>query len=252
MIRPTVLTLFLLLLTVACAPLIELEDENIALRSSIDSLEIEIAECRGQGELLLDRLSAIEAQNIMLDDRNRELAARLAEAQYASGPESEGHGTTEAPVAIPDRDPAQENRSSPVGVTVPKQYAAGVSAGLEFLREYQSGLSAFNEKRHAEAVRLFTALLAAGERNDMIDNCLYWLGEAELRLGHDAEAIGHFTGAVACQGGDKVDDALLSRASAYRAAGNTAAARADLERLLQDHPRSELAGQARSMQRSMR
>ncbi|MBE0645491.1 MAG: hypothetical protein IH600_15525, partial [Bacteroidetes bacterium] len=75
-------TLLALLLVNACAPLIELEDENTALRSRLDSLEIVLAECRGQGDLLQERMGAIENENLLLDDRNRELTARMAELQY--------------------------------------------------------------------------------------------------------------------------------------------------------------------------
>jgi TolA-binding protein len=49
-----------------------------------------------------------------------------------------------------------------------------------------------------------------------------------------------------------VDDALFSRAAAHRVEGNTAAARADLERLLGEFPHSELASQARNTLRALR
>lgn len=301
MIRPLLLTLFVLLCSTACAPLVELEDENIALRAKVDSLEIVLTECRGQGELLGDRLAAIEAQNLALDDRNRELMADLAEARYrpaadaeqagAPGPEPVSDGSTrpvrtvaagsateqEPPPAVPaereppppavpaEREPpppaasAEQGEVFPVAESaaarnVPRptaSFEAGTPAGLAFLRRYQEALSAYNAGRFAEASALFEALLAGGERNDMIDNCLYWLGEAEAQRGRTTEAIDFFTRAIACRGGDKVDDALLSRATARRAAGDAAAARDDLQRLLSEHPQSELTSQARGMLRGL-
>lgn len=265
MIRPALLLLLPLLLTVACAPLIELEDENIALRSKVDSLEIVLAECRGQGELLGDRLAAIEAQNLALDDRNRELTATLAETQYRGSDVEDGQTIPEedstvaatpektdignnppAAEALPVR-PRETETTDHGGVAVLSRFEAGRPAGLGFLRRYQEALNAYNEKRFRDAARLFGELLAERENNDMIDNCLYWLGEAEAQLGHRDEAIGYFTRTVGCSGGDKVDDALFSRASARRDAGDHGAARADLQLLLKDHPQSELAGQARRM-----
>ena len=250
----------ILLATGACAPLIELEDENAALRSRVDSLEIVLAECRGQGGLLEDRLAAIEAENIELDDRNRELTATLAEARF----QQQAQGNTGARVVDPDTTRPAEQQAPVVPLSdaappppdrasgsVEAQYDGRRTAGLEFLRTYQSALSAYNEKRHDEAVRLFGRLLSTGQRNDMIDNCLYWMGEAEMQLGRTPEAIGHFTRTVACEGADKVDDALLSRAAAHRAAGGIDQARADLQRLLREHPHSELIGQARRMLRSL-
>lgn len=262
MIRRLLLLAAALLFAGACAPLVELEDENIALRSKADSLEISIAECHGQEVLLKDRLAAVEAQNIELDDRNRELTARLAETQYdaqaaesapitgesaaahAMATQAASESSTSPDAALPSAEPVYGS-AEPV-------YDGSVSAGLPFLRQYQSALSAYNDKKYAEAVRLFEGLLAIGQRNDMIDNCHYWLGEAQAQLGQNANAIAHFDRAVTCKGADKVDDALYSRAVAYRSEGNTAAAMADLERLLAEFPNSELVSQARSTLRALR
>lgn len=241
-----------LLFTGACAPLVELEDENIALRSKVDSLEILMAECRGQEVLLKDRLAAIEAQNLELDDRNRELTASLAETQYNA------QAAEPAPIDAPPGAASPPAAAEPsigadaVSPSVEPAYDGTVSPGLPFLRQYQSALSAYNDKKYEEAVRLFEGLLATGQRNDMIDNCYYWLGEAEAQLGHSARAVVHFGRAVACPGADKVDDALFSRAAAYRTEGNVTAARADLERLLREFPHSELASQARGTLRALR
>ena len=301
MIRPALLVI-LPLLTVACAPLIELEDENIALRSRVDSLEIVLAECHGQGELLGDRLAAIEAQNIALDDRNRELTALLAETRFDGErtPPANAPGDARSPIAsstggaAPDEATPDEATSegatpggestgpessdsdvsvlsdakpvSTTGTLAPEHdtgripggngavaavFVAGRPAGLAFLRRYQEALSAYNDKRYAESATMFAALLSEEERNEMIDNCHFWLGEAEAQRGHSAEAVTHFTRAIACSGGDKVDDALFSRATVRRATGSRADARDDLRRLLREFPQSELAGQARSVLRGL-
>jgi TolA-binding protein len=254
MIRRLLPLVAALLFTGACAPLVELEDENIALRSKVDSLEIMIAECSGQEVLLKDRLAAIEAQNLELDDRNRELTASLAETQY-SAQTTESAQVADATASAAVFPPAESESPAAADAGTPSTepaYDGTVTPGLQFLRQYQSALSAYNGKKYEDAVGLFEGLLATGQRNDMIDNCHYWLGEAMAQLGDNTNAIAHFGRAVACRGADKVDDALYSRATVQRTEGNTAAARADLERLLSEFPHSELASQARSTLRVLR
>jgi TolA-binding protein len=78
----TPLLLFATLCCAACVPLSQFDEMESSMLSRVDSLEIQLAECRTQSTLLLDRLAAIERENLQLDDRNRLLAARLAELQY--------------------------------------------------------------------------------------------------------------------------------------------------------------------------
>lgn len=281
-IVPAALTL---LLASACGPLIELEDENIALRSHVDSLEIVLAECRGQGDLLHERLAAIESENLLLDDRNRELSARVVEMQYvdpstgtagaADGTTSPGEsvapdGTTQAAETLVETD-TPERPQTPVPETganrAPSRtlpviepmleampvapYDGRSTAGFDFLRQYQAALNAYNEKQYEQSLRLFTQLLSGSKGNDMTDNCVYWMGEAAVQLGRQEKAIEMFTTVIGYRGADKVDDALLSRAGVYAKEGNPAAARNDLNRLLKDYPDSEHIGIARQMLRNL-
>ncbi|MBE0644839.1 MAG: tetratricopeptide repeat protein [Bacteroidetes bacterium] len=131
-------------------------------------------------------------------------------------------------------------------------YDGSVSPGLEYLRRYQTALNTYNSKQYEEAQRLFSALLAGSNANDMTDNCVYWMGEAAMQRGLTGEAIALFSNVIEYRGADKVDDALLSRASAYTREGNTAQARSDLDRLLRDFPGSEHTGMARQMLRALR
>ncbi|MFZ1730246.1 MAG: tetratricopeptide repeat protein [Bacteroidota bacterium] len=276
--RILILSAIVLLFVTACGPLVELEDENIALRSRVDSLEINLAECRGQGDLLQERLAAIETENLQLDDRNRELSARVVEVQYEDD-ESSATGTVvpaenndESPAASPDAaavqseagessagsdEPVASTAAVPAAVNAAAamptpRYNGSVPTDLEFLRQYQAALNAYNDKNYAESVRLFTALLAGSSANDMTDNCVYWMGEAAVQQGQPARAIELFTTVIGYHGADKVDDALISRAAVYAREKNVSAARADLDRLLREFPGSEHIGIARQMLRNLR
>ncbi len=266
-----------LLFASACGPLIELEDENTALRSRVDSLEIVLAECRGQGDLLQERLSAIENENLQLDDRNRDLAARIAELQYTGGgrvpfdpdapavaaaPQTEtGTGDADRPSAagseknaspVPDA-PGSTTQASAAEAGLPGvSYDGSVSPGISFLQKYQTALNTYNGKRFEESLDLFADLLRQSAANDMTDNCVYWMGEAAVQLGRPVQAVALFSTVIGYRGADKVDDALASRAAAYSGLGRKEDARADLERLLREFPGSEHAGVARQMLRTMR
>lgn len=254
------------LFSVACAPLVELEDETVALRTRVDSLDGQLSECRTETVRLRERLSAVEEQNLALDDRNRALSAALAEAQYQSpdavspdavSPDANtrASGTADGEGAVsgmrtPVSDIPVDGGPAAAGATAPL-HDGRVPADIAFLGRYQTALGAYNSRLYPDALRQFAELLSGARPNDMIDNCLYWMGESAMQLGRHYEAVRHFTRVVAFTGADKVDDALYSRAMAHKAAGQSAQARADLELLLRQFPHSEFTGQARGALKSL-
>jgi len=226
----------------ACSPLVELEDENTALRAKIDSLEILLGEYRSQSDLLEERLSAVERENLQLDDRNRQLSARIAELQYGGAVDEQGgiaraDGTREMTDVTP----------VPLSTQAAPIYKKETPPDLTFLRQYQSALSAYNAREYPRAARLFTDLLATADANDMIDNCVFWLGETYVQLGELEEAHVRFSTVLGYDGSDKTAAALVSRARTAIALGRSAEAREDLERCIRTFPRSEQAATARRL-----
>jgi TolA-binding protein len=294
--------LFLLLIAfTACGPLIELEDENAALSARIDSLEIALAECGTQTDLAHERLSAIERENLQLDDNNRQLAAQIAEMRYASPPVVSGQpgstqpgstqpgstqpgstqpgstqpgstqpGSTQAgmpdpgPVSSGDAPAASEEADDPtfaprrdasaVPTAVPSStrmevpaYDHAMKPDLAFLREYQAALSAFNAKQYDRARTVFAGLLQTSRANDMIDNCVYWLGETAMQQGQYEEAHELFSIVLGYAQSDKAPHALLARARTSLARNNDTEARADCQRILRVYPQSEQAATANEL-----
>ncbi|MCB2206571.1 tetratricopeptide repeat protein [bacterium] len=260
----------------ACGPLIELEDENIALKSRIDSLEIALAECGTQTDLAHERLSAIESENLQLDNRNRQLAARVAELQYQQGsdastqlssgsPQAQATAGKQRPVSgrdaavannqgsnIPstaqsgstESTPPTSRRAQPSGAP---DYRADVHPELPFLREYQAGLSAFNAGQFDAARRAFAGLLQTSRGNEMTDNCVYWLGETARSQKQLSEAFDLFSTVLGYRNSDKTAQALSARARTAIELGRTDVARSDCERLLKEFPKSDQAVLARQM-----
>jgi len=274
----------------ACGPLIELEEENIELQTKVDSLEIALTECHAGTDLAHERLAAIERENLQLDDKNRQLQARLTEVQFASTTQSPAQNTPPAQSATPAQPaapapPAAPAQSAPpvrpvITPTVPPAPAAkpsmpaqpaapaqtgiarstspapefrqGVNADLAFLRGYQSALSAYNSGEYRRAAREFAAIMMTSRPNTMIDNCVYWLGESHRQLGENGEAIARFSTVIGYTGSDKISAALLSRGRLYMDAGQSDMARADLQRITRDYPQSEQSGSARQLLQKLR
>lgn len=69
-----------LLLAQGCAPLAELEDENTHLRARIDTLEVLRESCSARLATLTQRITTLEQERILLEDRNKSLSERLAAA----------------------------------------------------------------------------------------------------------------------------------------------------------------------------
>lgn len=255
---PAIIVLVLLLGGVGCGPLIELEDENVALKARIDSLEIALAECGTQTDLAHKRLAVIERENLQLDDRNRQLAARIAELRNtttAGARVTAGKDGTAAPGAA--QLPAAAATQTQPPASAPSQagnapaYDPAVQPSLDFLREYQKGLSAYHAREFDRARRVFAGLLQTGGANEMTDNCVYWLGETALQQGQYAEARELFSTVLGYRDSDKAPHALLARARTAVAQERPADARRDCDVLMKQYPGSEQAGPAREMLRSL-
>ena len=257
------IAMLIALLSQACVSLIELEEENLALRSRIDSLEIQLAEFRSHSDLVLDRLAAIERENLQLDDKNKQLTARLAESLHYN----EGHPPASSTIDIPTAEDvyiegtlidAVDSGDTPVvadaqsSLAAPPSYRHGVAPDLEFLGYYQTALSAYNSGRYEEAYRAFEHLLREDKPNDMVDNCLYWMGEAAMKSGKHEIALQCFTQTLKCTGTDKEAAAKLGRARALLALAKNTEARRVLEQVRQEHRGSNEAEEALRLLRSLR
>ena len=250
-----IVALVLLLGGAGCGPLIELEDENVALKAQVDSLEIALAECGTQTDLAHERLAAIERENLQLDDRNRQLAALVAELRHETTADA---GVTASSPDAGEPDAQARRTASAVAETqlpAATSSAAGdapafdpaVQPSMTFLREYQKGLSAYHAREFDRARRLFAGLLQTGGANDMTDNCVYWLGETALQQGQYAEARDLFSTVLGYGNSDKMPHALLARARAAVAQKRHGDARRDCDVLLRDYPGSEQAAPARKL-----
>ncbi len=251
----------------ACVPLSELDEMEAVMTSRVDSLDLQLNECRAQSQLYLDRMAAIERENLQLDDQNRLLAARLAELQYSDSTLMPVTGARDVPsISSPTAvvpEPASPDRETTIaaadaappdvesGTTTPAAFNPSITPDIEYLRKYQEALRQHQSNMNDLAYMSFESLLNAPP-NDMADNCLYWMAESEIKSGRHERAAGLFSSVLLCTPSDKAPAALLGRARARIALERIAEAREDLERLRGSYPRTPEAEQATSLLRSLR
>jgi len=89
----------------------------------------------------------------------------------------------------------------------------------QFFENYQSALDQFRDRNYSAAKDNFQQLLNENPPIDYLDNVQYWLGESEFALGEYDQAITSFGQVFRYPETNKMDDAMLMMAYAYRQLG---------------------------------
>jgi tol-pal system protein YbgF len=102
---------------------------------------------------------------------------------------------------------------------------------------YKASLSLYRSGNYAAALRGFQSFMDGSPRRDYQDNGLYWIGECYFGLGRHERSIDYFERVINEQpDGNKVPDAMLKMALAYKELGNRAKTRSLLEKLTNRYP----------------
>ena len=108
------------------------------------------------------------------------------------------------------------------------------SSGLDL---YKSALAKYRGGDYATALAGFEKFMAGGPRHDYQDNGLYWIGECHFGLADYDKAVRYFKRVLDEQpDGNKVPDAMLKMALAFRELGMSEKARSMLEKLTRRYP----------------
>lgn len=163
--------------------------------------------------------------------------------------------TTQRPVVptLPSPDASTMARTEPPSSTRPSRSTSLPSRGAAMTvdAEYQEGVELFNRRRYDDAHRWFTRLLSDGIREDLADNCEYWVGECDFARGQWTSAVESFERVVALRGSNKRADAMLMLGRSLEMLRQTSRARAAYERLVREYPSSSAASIGRRKLRSM-
>lgn len=192
---------------------------QLMLNNQIEALRQELAQLRGQVELLVnDQEQSQKRQKdfyVDLDSRLRKIEAQAAQVGQVGA--SQPAAKVDTPV-----DPAQETR------------------------DYEGAINALRGGKHAEAALAFKQFIKTWPKSAFMPGAHFWLAASLMQARDFAGAKENYSRVAAIWPEDSLaPDALLGQASAEQGQGDAKAARATLERLVARYPASEAATTAR-------
>lgn len=132
----------------------------------------------------------------------------------------------------------------------PRQHkpAAGSISGASSVNAgYENALRDYYSNNFDLAIQKFTDLINQWPQHRLTGNCQYWIGECYYALGSYTEATQAFEKVFDFPDSPKNDDATMMLGKCALKTGDYAAARAYLQKLMQDYPKSEYSARAQSL-----
>lgn len=266
--NPIVLMLPLFLWMSGCATQTDLQAEQRAReslrsqivadnRSSLDEVRREIQKVRGEVEEVRYRLDRASKERVGTGPQLKLLEDRIAvlEKQFKTRLEEPPlTRPSETPAGLAPTEPAGGATSSPppaVGMIPPSSSTGSSGEGAlsresqEVQDEYKIGLRAFQEQQFDKAIPQFRSFQRKYPNSEMADDAQYWIGESYFNQKDYNRAILEFNDVLKYRKGDKLPAALLRQAQAFIEIGDKTDARLILQKLLNDHPGSEQAREAK-------
>lgn len=237
-------------------------------RSSVDDLRREVQKVRGEVEDLRRRLDRSAKERVgtgpqikLLDDRlavlEKQFKARLeappppayppAATPYPMPEGGPGQPPAEAGSVPPEGPPPPPASSLPGPASGSREALALAKETVEIQDEYKIGWQAVQDRQYDKAVQQFRAFQRRYPSSEMSDDAQYWIGESYFSQKDYNRAILEFNDVLKYRKGDRVPAALLRQAQAFIEIGDKTDARLILQKLLNDHPSSEQARDARDL-----
>jgi tol-pal system protein YbgF len=204
MLSGAVASLLLLFIAGGCGSSEETQEdwESTPTASPTTRLEYRIDSLQSENRRMKEQVNAMAAENRSLTAKNAELETKLNEAS--------------APPASAEPAPA--------------------AASADPTAAYSAALSSFRKRDFNTAITGFESLLNASVKEDLADNCHYWIGESYYGLGKYSEAIKQFNEVLGYKKSEKKADAQLMIGNSYAAMGNKDAARTAYEKVTNTYP----------------
>jgi len=206
MLSGTAASLLLLFVAGGCGSSEETQEdwESTPAASPTARLEYRIDSLQSENRRMKEQVNAMAAENRSLTAKNAELETRLSEA-----------------AAAPTHAPAEP--------------ATGV-ASADPTAAYSAALSAYRKRDFSTAIQGFESLLNASVREDLADNCHYWMGESYYGLKQYPEAVKQFNDVLGYKKSEKKADAQLMLGNSYAAMGDKDEARKAYEKVTTTYP----------------
>jgi tol-pal system protein YbgF len=176
--------------------------ESTSAVSSTAKLEYKIDSLQSENRRMKEQVNAMAAENRSLTAKNAELETKLTEATANPTPAAPAAGMTSA-------DPTAE---------------------------YSAALSAYRKRDFATAIQGFESLLNASVKDELADNCHYWIGESYYAQANYSEAVKQFNTVLGYKKSEKKGDAQLMLGNSYAAMGDKDAARKAYDKVASTYP----------------
>jgi len=201
-----------------------------ALPASV-SYEKQIEELRTENTSLKQRI-------VKLEQDNRTMNARLADTEAQVTAEKDRADKAEAMA-----------KSMPVTSsqpTVTSTKGSEVTSSPMDISNYEDALKAFNAKKYEDAMKGFDMILGSGIKDDVADNCKYWIGECYFAKKQYANAIKNFEEVMAYKNSEKKADAQFMMAQSLDRLGKKQEAKDAYEKIVKDFPSSKNVQKAKA------
>jgi tol-pal system protein YbgF len=187
--------------------------------SQLALYEKQIADLQTENTSLKQKIVKLEQDNRTLNARVTETEAKLiAEKERADKAEDAAKNVMAQP-------------SPPKGKIVESTSPTSVTPAA-----YDQALIAFRGKKYDTALQSFQSLLDGGIREDLADNCTYWIGETYFAKRKYSDALKSFEAVMKYKASDKKGDAQYMLGQTYERQGNKAKAKEAYERVVKDYP----------------
>jgi len=244
-----VAALFVLLLFSGCAGVggASWKQERVGVLDSLQKSEAEQSAMRATMNQMEERIAELEKSLEKEQREKSELSAKL-DAMYESNP-SRGKITSRVSGSDNKKLARQlEKIGSNIRSAAKKVSPSAMATNPESEKNaYTSAYLALKSGRYDEASYAFKLLLLKHPQGEYADQANFWLGESYFAQQNMKEAIKAFKN-VANNYPDsaKHPAALLKLATAYQESNRKGDAKAVLQRLINQHPESNAAEQART------
>ena len=125
------------------------------------------------------------------------------------------------------------------------QHQRQSGTSLDYSQRYVQAREFYERHKYQEAINIYSELLTQNDKNQLSDNCQYWIGECYYGLGNYEQSIVEFEKVFTFPKSDKSDDTLLKLGLCYIRIKDRQQARSEFEQLLANYPKSEYVGKAR-------
>ncbi len=211
--------------------------------SHITDLTLEVEGLKRENRRLQGKVEELQHHVDNLQRKQRELYLDVDDRlnQLQSGAPAAARGTDAAQPLKPVKKVEPKPVTPPVSTVPPGDPAreeAAYAAAYDLLRPEQ--------RRYQEAIQAFELFIQQYPNGKFTDNARYWLGEANYVTQNNDAALAAFRQVLEYHArSPKVPGALLKIGYIEDAMGDEAAARASLQRVIDDYPTTSAASMAK-------